>query len=30
VLQFANDEELEKLLATMDQIRQNAWDYDIT
>jgi ParB family chromosome partitioning protein len=24
VLQFANDEELEKLLATMDQIRQNA------
>jgi hypothetical protein len=25
VLQFANDDELEKLLATMDQIRQNAW-----
>ena len=24
VLQFANDDELEKLLATMDQIRQNA------
>lgn len=26
VLQFANDDELEKLLATMDQIRQNAWE----
>jgi hypothetical protein len=25
-LQFANDDELEKLLATMDQIRQNAWE----